>query len=644
MSESPQSDGTPEGEAGEGAPPSSAAASLERGHAVILAASKTMPGAPGVYRMLDGANEALYVGKAKNLRKRVASYARLSGQPVRIRRMIALTTSLEITVTETEAEALLLEGNLIKRLKPRFNILLRDDKSYPYILLTSDHPWPQIAKHRGARKRKGEYFGPFASAGAVNQTLTTLQRAFPLRSCSDNVFEARTRPCLQYQIKRCTAPCCGRIGPEDYRILVEEAREFLTGKSREVQHRLTERMLEASAATDFETAAAFRDRIRALTQIQARQELVSTSLQEADVIAAHQEAGRTSVQVFFFRSGHNYGNRSYFPAHTEGAAPEAVLGAFIGQFYQNKPVPKLILLSHAVDDRELVERALSQHAGRRITLHRPVRGEKRTLVEHALRNAREALARRLSESASQRRLLERLAEAIDLDALPERIEVFDNSHIAGSQAVGAMIVVGPEGFVKSAYRKFTIRQAGDGGYAPEDDYGMMREVLGRRFGRLLKEDPEREQPGWPDLVLVDGGIGQLNVALDLFADLGIRDIALAGIAKGPDRNAGEERIYLPGGPPIRLDGRDPVLYFLQRVRDEAHRFAIGTHRKKRSRALGRSELDDIPGIGPTRKRALLHHFGSARGVTEAGLADLETVDGISKTVARLVYDHFHGES
>ena len=617
---------------------------LATGQAAIRAALKTMPIAPGVYRMIDAAGSVLYVGKAKSLKKRVASYSRGSSQGIRIQRMIAATRSMEIVVTETEAEALLLEGNLIKRLKPRFNILLRDDKSYPHILLSSDHPWPQITKHRGARKRKGQYFGPFASAGAVNQTLAALQRAFPLRSCSDSVFASRTRPCLQYQIKRCAGPCCGRIERADYDAMVGEVRDFLSGRSREVQQRLAERMLAASEALDYEAAGELRDRIRALNQIQAHQGFTSATLDDADVIAAHSEAGQTCVQVFFFRAGQNYGNRSYFPSHAQDAEPDHLLGAFIGQFYQNKQVPRLILTSHAVEDGELVERALTQHTGHRIRLVRPRRGAKRELVDHALRNAREALARRLAESSSQRRLLERLAVTFGLDRGPERIEVFDNSHIAGDHAVGAMIVAGREGLMKNAYRKFTIKQAAGEDFTPGDDYAMMREVLTRRFARLLKEDPERERADWPDLVLLDGGQGQLGVGLEVFADLGVAGVALAAIAKGPDRNAGRERIFRPNEPPLELESRDPVLYFLQRLRDESHRFAIGSHRHKRSRAIGRSRLDGVPGIGRTRKRALLHHFGSAQGVEQAGLADLEQVEGISSALAGAIYDHFHGDS
>lgn len=637
----------PAGRAEEAEPPeraSESGSSTVKGRETIAAAVRTLPERPGVYRMLDARGEVLYVGKAKSLKKRVQSYAQPAGQPVRIARMVALTRSLELVVTETEAQALLLESNLIKEFKPRFNIQLRDDKSFPYILLTGDHDWPQITKHRGARNRKGEYFGPFATVGAVNETLGVLQRAFPLRSCTDSVFEGRTRPCLQYQIKRCTAPCCGRIAPTDYDALVGEVRDFLRGRSRQVQKRLSDRMVEASERLDYEAAAALRDRIRALNQIQAHREVNLTRLKDADVIAAHQEGGQTCVQIFFFRNGQNNGNRAYYPIHAEGAEEPEILGAFLGQFYQNKEIPRLVLVSHAVEEGELIEAALSRNARRRVRIRCPARGDGRSAVDLALRNAREALARRLSESESQRRLLDRLAELLDLEAPPERIEVYDNSHIMGSEAIGSMIVVGLEGFLKKAYRKFTIRQAGpNGAFKPGDDYGMMREVLSRRFSRLLKEEGEGGREGWPDLVLLDGGLGQLNVARALFEDLGLRDVALAAIAKGPQPHAGRERIYRPGKEPVMLDPRDPLLYFLQRMRDEAHRFAIGGHRAKRTRRLTRSILDQVPGIGPARKRALLHHFGSARAVADAALADLERIDGIDKAIARAIYDHFHGE-
>ena len=624
--------------------------SLERGVAALRAALGTMPAGAGVYCMRDRHGKPLYVGKAKSLKKRVATYVNVRALPIRLQRMIAATASVEVITTEGEVEALLLESNMIKRLRPHYNILLRDDKSFPYILLRRDHHWPQIAKYRGAKSGKGDYFGPFASAGAVDLTINALQRAFPLRSCSDSVLESRTRPCLQYQIKRCTAPCVGRISKADYDGLVEEARAFLAGRSRQVQQRLTDRMTEASDALEFETAAAYRDRIKALAHIQMRQGINLPSMGDADVIAIHDEAGQACVQVFFFRSGQNYGNRGFFPRHAADETAEAILRAFIGQFYSARGAPPLVLVNRPLEEAPLIEEALTLKAERRVRLHRPLRGEKRRLVADAERNAREALARRLGESTAQRRLLESLAQKFGLETAPGRIEVYDNSHISGTDAVGSLIVAGPEGFIKNAYRKFTIRSTKA---APEpkaqdpaaagDDYAMMREVLTRRFSRLIKEDPGRAGESWPDLVLIDGGLGQLGEARRVFADLGIADLAVAAIAKGPERNAGRERIFLPDRPPVSLGARDPLLYFLQRLRDEAHRFAIGTHRARRAKARATSALDEIPGVGPRRKKALLHRFGSARGVSQAGLADLETVDGISSTVARAIHDHFHAD-
>ena len=620
-------------------PPQAEPARDPRGAELIRRQLRTMPSAPGVYRMLDARGEALYVGKARNLRKRVAAYAKPTGLPARLARMVALTAGIEIITTHTEVEALLLESNLIKKLKPRYNVLLRDDKSFPYILITGDHPWPRITKHRGARSIKGEYFGPFASAAAVNETLATLQRAFPLRSCSDGDFASRTRPCLQYQIKRCAAPCDGRIGATEYGAVVAEARRFLAGRSRDIQKRLLEKMERASAALEFETAAVYRDRIRALTQIQVRQGINVGGVDEADVVAAYCQAGQACVQVFFFRAGRNNGNRAYFPANTRGHDEAQVLAAFIGQFYARRPPPRLVLVSHPLDHQDLIAEALSLRAERRVVLARPHRGEKRKLVDHASANAREALTRRLAESATQRRLLEGLAEVFGLEGPPQRIEAYDNSHIQGADPVGSMIVAGPEGFDKNAYRKFNMRGSEA---AAGDDYAMMREMLTRRFGRLMREDPDRDRGRWPDLVLIDGGKGQLSVAEQVFADLGVTGVALAAIAKGPDRDAGRERIFVPDRAPFALDERSPVLYFLQRLRDEAHRFVIGAHRARRSRRIGQSPLDDVPGIGPKRKRALLNHFGSARAAAAAGLADLEAVEGISKTVAKAIYDHFHG--
>ncbi len=647
-------------------PSAPAGGGLARGIEAIRAVLRTMPAGPGVYRMLDAKGEALYVGKARSLKARVANYTHPATLSNRLRRMVAETRTMEVVVTHTEVEALLLENNLIKRLLPRYNVLLRDDKSFPYIQLTGDHDFPQIVKHRGARSAPGDYFGPFASAGAVARTIIALQRAILLRSCSDSVFASRTRPCLLYQIKRCSAPCVGRVDKPGYDRLVNEARGFLSGRSKEVQERLALGMQEAADRLDFETAALIRDRIRALTQIQGRQDISIDGIEDADVVAAHQAGGHTCVQVFFFRAGQNWGNRAYFPSHDRQMPVEEVLGAFLGQFYDNKPPPHLVLLSHAPVDAALLEEALSSRVGRRVELAVPQRGDKRKLLDHALLNAREALGRRLSESATQQKLLEGVAQAFGLDAPPQRIEVYDNSHIQGSHAVGAMIVAGPDGFMKSAYRKFTIRgEGGDGAEppagdglaaaieasaepeterpAPGDDYAMMREMLRRRFARALKEDPTRERGTWPDLLLIDGGAGQLSVARQVLADLGIDDIPLCAIAKGPDRNAGRERFFRPGREPFGLEPRDPVLYYLQRLRDEAHRFAIGTHRARRAKAIGSSPLDDIPGIGARRKKALLHHFGSARGVSRAGLADLERVAGISKAVAQKIYDHFHAE-
>ena len=619
------------------------------GATVIDGYLKTLPSAPGVYRMINTKGDVLYVGKAKNLKKRVASYTRPARQPNRTRRMIAETASMEFVTTHTEAEALLLEANLIKRYRPRYNILLRDDKSFPSILLTGEHAFPQVLKHRGAESRKGNYYGPFASVWAVNEALATLQRAFLLRSCTDTVFANRTRPCLLHQIKRCSAPCVGRISEAEYGASVEHARAFLAGGSQKIQRHFSHLMQDASDAEEYEKAAGYRDRIRALTRIQAHQDINVKGVGDADVIGAHQAGGQTCIQVFFFRAGANFGNRAYFPSHAREKDAAAVLEAFLGQFYAKALPPKTILVSHPPPNRKLLAEALSVRAGRNVSLVWPQRGDKRNLINHVLANAREALARRMAESASQRRLLEGLAQALDLDGAPERIEVFDNSHVSGAKAVGALIVAGPEGLMKKAYRKFTIRGAkqsgapagNDGRFSPGDDYAMMREVLSRRFSRALKEESDRTAGTWPDLVLVDGGKGQLGVALEVFEDLGIEGVTVAAIAKGPDRHAGRERIYLPGCEPLTLPPRDPVLFFLQRLRDEAHRFAIGAHRDKRSKSLTRSLLDDIPSIGAKRKKALLHHFGAAKAVTEAGRADLEAVDGISKATANRIYEWFH---
>ena len=603
----------------------------------IAGAVATLPTAPGVYRMLDRDGAPLYVGKARSLRKRVSAYTRPGRLPPRLHRMIAQTAALEVITTHTEAEALLLESNMIKEQRPRYNIVMRDDKSYPHILLTAGHAWPQLLKHRGARTAPGRYFGPFASAGAVNRTLAALQKAFPLRSCSDSVFRGRTRPCLQYQIKRCAAPCVGRIDADSYGAIVEEARGFLDGRASDLQRRLSRQMEAASRALDFETAAVYRDRIRALSEIQARQDVNVRALGNADVVAQARQAGQTCIQVFFYRSGQNYGSRTCFFARAADHPPERIMAAFLGQFYSDKPPPPLVLASEAPADRELLAQALSIRAGRRVEIGVPRRGTRRKLIENALDNARESLGRRLSESAAQRRLLDAAGALFGLDAAPERIEVFDNSHISGSNAVGAMIVAGPDGFRKNAYRRFNIRATAA---APGDDYAMMREVLRRRFARALREDPGRQGGGWPDLVLIDGGRGHLGAAREVAAELGIEDLALVGVAKGPDRDAGRERFHMAGRAPFRLPPDDPVLYFVQRLRDEAHRFAIGSHRKRRARAVAASPLDEVAGVGARRKRALLNRFGSAAGVARAGLADLETVEGISKAVARRIYDHF----
>ncbi len=610
------------------------------GTAVIEDFLRQMPATPGVYRMLNKSGDALYVGKAKNLKKRVAAYVRADRLPLRLQRMVAETASMEVVTTHTEVEALLLESNLIKRLAPRYNILLKDDKSFPYILVTGDHAWPQIVKHRGARNRKGEYFGPFASAGAVNQTLSHLQRAFLLRSCSDSVFASRSRPCLLYQIKRCSAPCVQRISAEAYAELVGQARAFLSGQNQVVQRELAQRMEEASEMMAYEEAAVYRDRIRALTRIQAHQDINPLDVDEADVVALHQAGGQACLQVFFFRAGCNFGNRSFFPAQTQDQSPEDIIAAFLGQFYEDKAPPREVLLSHplAAEDAALLAEALTQRAGRKVTISAPKRGDRRKMVEHAYDNAREALGRHMAESSAQRKLLDGVAELFHMDPPPTRVEVYDNSHIQGSNPVGAMVVAGPEGFLKGEYRKFNIRSAD---IALGDDYGMMREVLTRRFRRVQKEDPDRERGAWPDLVLIDGGPGQLKVACEVFADLGIEEVELVAISKGLDRDAGRERFHRPGQPAFTMPPNDPVLYFLQRLRDEAHRFAIGSHRSRRAKAIGASPLDEIGGIGARRKKALLHHFGSARGVSEAGLADLEAVEGISRTMAKKIYDHFH---
>lgn len=611
--------------------------SIKRGREVIQKHLKGLPSSPGVYRMLNQKGHVLYIGKAKNLKRRVGSYANINKLTNRMLGMVSATTDMEFITTHTEVEALLLESNLIKELKPRYNILLRDDKSFPYILITGDHKWPQITKHRGSRGRAGEYFGPFASAYAVNETINTMQRAFPLRSCSDSVFNSRTRPCLQYQIRRCTAPCVDRIKPDEYTDIVNEARQFLSGHSRNTQKILLKRMQIASDSLEFEAAAIYRDRIQALTQIQARQDVNLPSLGEADVIGAYQDAGQTCIQIFFFRAGQNFGNRAYYPSHSKSDTITEILSAFVGQFYADKIPPQLLLASHNIESTAIVEKALGIRANMRIKFRVPQRGAKRKLVDYAVKNAREALARRLSESASQRRLLEGVAKIFDLEVPPQRIEVFDNSHISGSEAIGGMIVSGPDGLIKSQYRKFNIKEEN---LAPGNDYGMISEVLTRRFVRLLRDNKDRDEHHWPDLVIIDGGAGHLKAASDVFADLGISNIRLAAIAKGPNRNAGEEVFYTTTRPKFSLERNDPTLYFMQRLRDEAHRYAITNHRAKRSRKIYQSVLDEIPGIGSKRKRALLHHFGSSRAVERAGIADLETVQGISFRMAQDIYNFF----
>ncbi|MFZ5609120.1 MAG: excinuclease ABC subunit UvrC [Pseudomonadota bacterium] len=615
--------------------------SLDAGLAVIRAQLKTLPGTPGVYRMVNAAGDVLYVGKARNLRQRVTSYTQPARLSDRLRRMVAQTHAMVVVTTHTEAEALLLEANLIKRYRAPYNVLLRDDKSFPHILLRRDHPWPQITKHRGARNIGGAYFGPFASASAVNRTLNALQRVFLLRSCSDSVFANRARPCLLYQIKRCSAPCVGRIGAQDYARLVADAEAFLRGQSQGIQKALAAAMQDASDRLDFETAALHRDRLHALTHIQARQDINLSGLAETDAIAIASKGGQSCVQVFFVRGGLNWGNRAYFPRHEKNAGADAILAAFIAQFYENKPLPREIVLSEAAADMALLRKALSAQAGRKVRLAVPQRGERRRLIDLAARNAREALERHLAESSTQARLLAELADAFDLDAPPQRIEIYDNSHIMGRHAVGAMVVAGPEGFMKNAYRKFNIKSSD---MSPGDDFAMLREVMQRRFARLGAEAPAEAGEDWPDLILIDGGAGQLNAATGVLEELGIAgDIPLIAIAKGPERNAGREVFHRPNAAPMRLEPGSAVLYFVQRLRDEAHRFAIGSHRARRAKTMTASPLDAVPGIGAARKRALLHHFGSGRAVSAAGVEDLQKVAGISATMARAIYDHFHGD-
>jgi excinuclease ABC subunit C len=620
----------------ETAPPVPESPSFQ-GLAVLETALPTLPTSPGVYRMLDEKGEALYVGKARSLRKRVTSYTQLGRLPERLRRMVFETRSLEVVTTASEAEALLLEANFIKRFRPRFNIVLRDDKSYPWLVITEDHPFPQIAKHRGERRKGASYWGPFASVWAVNQTLAALQRVFLLRSCRDTVFDTRTRPCLLYQIKRCSAPCVDRISEADYAALVAEAKQFLSGETPSIQKRLATEMEAAAAELQFERAAALRDRIRGLTHIQGKDRVNLEGLGDADVIALHQAAGQSCVQVFFFRGGRNNGNRAFFLSHAkQDQSAEEVMGAFLGQLYEDLPPPPLLLLSHEPPEAALIAEALAIKAGRRVELRRPQRGEKHEALEHAATNAREALERRMAEGTAQAALLEGTAALFNLPGAPERIEVYDNSHIQGANAYGVMVVAGPAGFMKQGYRKFAIKTA-----ASNDDFAMMREVFERRFGRALREDPARAGDGWPDLVLIDGGAGQLSAAREIMAGLGLDDLPLVAVAKGPDRDAGREWFHMAGREPFQLPPRDPVLFYLQRLRDEAHRFAISAHRAGRSKALTRSELDEVPGVGAAMKRKLLNHFGSARGVRQAGLADLEACPGVGPAMARRIHDHFH---
>ena len=611
-----------------------------KGHALIADEVKRLDGSPGVYRMLGDKGQVLYVGKARNLKKRVSNYAKPTGHTARIARMISQTCEMMFLTTRSETEALLLEQNLIKQLKPYYNVLLRDDKSFPNILVT-DHAYPQIRKHRGAKKDKGQYFGPFASADAVNRTLNQLQKVFLLRNCTDAMFESRTRPCLLYQIKRCAGPCVGKISEADYAGLVSDATRFLSGRTTAVQEQLAGEMQAASEAMEFERAASLRDRIRALTQVQSSQGINPRGVAEADVIALHMEGGQACVQVFFIRAHQNWGNRAFYPRTGAGAGEAEVLQAFIGQFYDKKEPPRLLLLSHPIEDLELMAEALGEQAGRKVELAVPLRGEKAELVASAARNAREALGRKMAETESQARLLDGLAEAFGLDEPPGRIEVYDNSHIQGAHAVGAMIVAGPEGYMKSQYRKFNIRGEE---LTPGDDFGMMKEVLTRRFKRLLKEDPDRMGQSWPDLLLIDGGAGQVSAVNQILEDLGVEDIAMVGVAKGIDRDAGKEEFHRVGARPFALKRNDPVLYFVQRLRDEAHRFAIGTHRAKRAKAIGATPLDEVPGVGASRKRALLSHFGSAKAVARASLDDLKAVPGISAGLAETIHGYFqeHG--
>ena len=608
------------------------------GYKVIQKYISTLDSSPGVYRMLDDQARVLYVGKARNLKARVSNYARPSGHSGRISRMISETSSMMFLTTRTETEALLLEQNLIKQLKPRYNVLLRDDKSFPNILVTTEHRFPQIKKHRGAKSEKGAYYGPFASAGSVNRTLSQLQRVFMLRNCTDAMFESRTRPCLQYQIKRCSGPCVDRISTDEYGAAVKDAQRFLSGRSTEIQEKLAAQMAAASEAMEFEQAAGLRDRIRALTQVQTTQGINPRTVSEADLVALHLEAGQACVQVFFIRANQNWGNRDFYPRVAADMSHAEVMEAFLGQFYGTKEPPRSVILSHDIENADLMKQLLSDKLARKVDITVPLRGEKLELISGALRNAKESLARKMAETATQAKLLRGVAEAFDLDQPPQRIEVYDNSHIQGSNAVGAMIVAGPEGLMKNSYRKFNIASEG---LSPGDDFGMMKEVLTRRFKRLLKEDPDRSLDHWPDLLLIDGGAGQVSAVAKVMAEFGVEDIPMVGVAKGIDRDLGKEEFHMRGQRPFALQRNDPVLYFIQRLRDEAHRFAIGTHRAKRAKAIGATPLDDIAGVGASRKRALLAHFGSAKAVSRANLADLKAVEGISAAMAEKIFGFFH---
>jgi len=611
---------------------------MTEGVTIIKKYVKNLPGKPGVYRMIDAKEKILYVGKAKSLKSRVSNYTNLAGLPYRIARMVSETRSMEFITTHTEVEALLLEANMIKRLKPPYNILLKDDKSFPYILIDTSHPAPQVKKHRGAKNKEGHYFGPFASVSAVNHSLHILQKAFLLRTCSDSIYNARTRPCLLYQIKRCSGPCADKISLTNYKKMVQSAHDFLSGKSQKIKDDLTLKMVQASQDTAYEIAAVYRDRLKALAAVQSRQDTGQGQVEEADVIAAHQQGGQTCVQVFFFRAGQNWGNRAYFPRHHKDQQLDDILPAFISQFYDNKPPPRLILVNGHIAQHALLEEALTVKAGHKVSLSQPQRGDKRNLVQMVETNAQSALERRLAENSSQKTLLVSLAEKFNLDGPPNRIEIYDNSHISGTNAVGAMVVSSPDGFDKNSYRKFNITSSD---MSPGDDFAMMREVMTRRFTRQLKYDPDRSSATWPDLLIIDGGKGQLSTVQKVLGDLGLEDIPLVSIAKGPDRNAGREDFYLPDTPPFKLPANDATLYFLQRLRDEAHRFAIGSHRQSRAKNMHKSILDGLPSIGPSRKKSLLLHFGSAKAVEGAALSDLESVQGISKILAQNIYDYFH---